>query len=613
MEIKDKLATAEIVKVAYDEAKKDIGEAESRLSESIDEISNFKKYMPDVISGLASSSDGFIKPYANSKVALIKVNPKRAYKITISGGHNRTSVFGLDGETIVSGMKATLVRSSTGQNDRDNTEVIEVEKQSYKWLVVNLVYNNNSLNPSVSVLEYEEKGTYFVNGVEIPNVNAKGIELFDGSFSTKTVNSGIIGTDASVKSAVIPVEHNKDISLSAVGTFNRFLIYGCNSTSNGSSAVSLYQYGKNRTKRLSTKINTESFDYIICILNYADANDFVFSAKELIGQYDNFSVNGIGVVDAVDYKFNELYDLETECHIPNDTKLVTTYNEVISLYDELVSKYPNFVHKTALNNSSQGTVLYQYQFSTGDYNDRVGQRAYDVAYAKPKVLLTSGIHGYERSSVMSTYRFCRALCEDFCMRKFKEQINLLVIPVGCPDGYDADTRTNAQGININRNFETDWTPTYTEPYNFPGNSPADAYETQIIESWMRANTDALIYIDHHNSDYNNEVCFFGVNRRVSAEISAKLKKHFWNGIKPIYPYWKEIRCLMDENIYAYVGSASTSGGVSTAFSAEIGIPSVLIETSWQQNNGSKHGIDTIAIGAEVIASTMLGLFEYFNA
>lgn len=65
-----------------------------------------------------------------------------------------------------------------------------------------------------------------------------------------------------------------------------------------------------------------------------------------------------------------------------------------------------------------------------------------------KVLLISGMHGDERASA----RTLRALRDGPPI----DRADIWVVPVMNPDGVARDTRQNARGVDLNRNFSTGW-------------------------------------------------------------------------------------------------------------------------------------------------------------
>ena len=66
---------------------------------------------------------------------------------------------------------------------------------------------------------------------------------------------------------------------------------------------------------------------------------------------------------------------------------------------------------------------------------------------KPLILLFAGIHGDERTTVVVMRRFV-----EYVSHQPQSSSTLVVVPLANPDGYAADTRVNARGVDLNRNF-----------------------------------------------------------------------------------------------------------------------------------------------------------------
>ena len=66
-------------------------------------------------------------------------------------------------------------------------------------------------------------------------------------------------------------------------------------------------------------------------------------------------------------------------------------------------------------------------------------------------------------------------------------IDLWLIDTMNPDGFAAGTRGNANGVDLNRNFETGWAyiPPSTTHRQYSGENPADQPETQAVEEFIR--------------------------------------------------------------------------------------------------------------------------------
>ena len=66
-------------------------------------------------------------------------------------------------------------------------------------------------------------------------------------------------------------------------------------------------------------------------------------------------------------------------------------------------------------------------------------------------------------------------------------IDLWLVDSMNPDGQANGTRTNANGVDLNRNFETGWSyiPPSTTNHQYSGEAPADQPETQAMEVFIR--------------------------------------------------------------------------------------------------------------------------------
>lgn len=289
--------------------------------------------------------------------------------------------------------------------------------------------------------------------------------------------------------------------------------------------------------------------------------------------------------------------------IADDTALVSTAAGVIALYDALVAARPDLMTKNTL---SSGTLSnYEYVLTIGNYNI-AGRRSRDAVIAKPKILISAGTHGYERSAVMSLYRIVKSICDnDYQLGDIIDFPEFHIIPIVCQWGYTNNSRVNENGVNINRNFNTtDWTQS-SEGQDYSGAAPGDQPETQIVQDWLTANNDAVLYIDWHNSSFTDEIsCLLGA----SDATSVSIKRDYLFGINCVIPYWQKARNLDTSNIYGYTGESATPGTAKT-FGTERGIHSFTLETSWDVASNGKHSNFSIATGAEAFGNFLKGITE----
>ncbi|MBL4631816.1 MAG: M14 family metallocarboxypeptidase, partial [Paraglaciecola sp.] len=102
--------------------------------------------------------------------------------------------------------------------------------------------------------------------------------------------------------------------------------------------------------------------------------------------------------------------------------------------------------------------------------------------AKPNVLITGGVHGYETSGVHGALRFAATRAQDY-----HDKFNLMIVPCVSPWGYETINRWNALAIDPNRSFYA--------------NSPAQ--ESAALMKLV-ADVDFLMHIDlHETTDTDN--------------------------------------------------------------------------------------------------------------
>ncbi len=141
------------------------------------------------------------------------------------------------------------------------------------------------------------------------------------------------------------------------------------------------------------------------------------------------------------------------------------------------------MQKLVLGKSVQGKEIAGYSF--GDEN------------CFNKTLIVGGIHGVEPQSK----EVCEMYVSDIEDKPFPKDCYLLLIPCINPDGIEANTRGNANGVDLNRNFPSSgWqsTPLAGNNAYYPGIKPASEPETQIIVSLLKNYNFKKIFAIHTN-------------------------------------------------------------------------------------------------------------------
>lgn len=180
--------------------------------------------------------------------------------------------------------------------------------------------------------------------------------------------------------------------------------------------------------------------------------------------------------------------------------------DIYALYDELAAQYPNTVTRSLLGysgdadgNEVESLPIYEYVINSRSTANYDGSALPDM----PTVMITTGTHaGTEKLAVWCAYLMIRDMLTgaDRSLSAIRSNVELRIIPIVCPWAFDAGTRTNARGVNINRNFSYAWDSASSDKTSteYRGEAPYSELETQAVKAWIDAHPDALILIDLHN-------------------------------------------------------------------------------------------------------------------
>lgn len=112
---------------------------------------------------------------------------------------------------------------------------------------------------------------------------------------------------------------------------------------------------------------------------------------------------------------------------------------------------------------------------------------------KKRVIVFGGIHGNEPDSSV----VAKALMGSLMQEAGPEELTIIIVPDANPDGLFANTRVNARGVDINRNFpSTSWSRDYWDENQFPGTEPASEPETRAVMNLLETSPPDFIITLH---------------------------------------------------------------------------------------------------------------------
>lgn len=264
----------------------------------------------------------------------------------------------------------------------------------------------------------------------------------------------------------------------------------------------------------------------------------------------------------------------------NPSTIIPDHLALYALYDSLLASHPQYITRTKLGEDAIGNEIFQYAFEPPDFTGNLLIPESDRQ--KPKIVHVTGLHGFEKGSQIATYAFFKEMCEDWKNRRWLYEMrwgcDFIVVPALTPSSIDQDTRTNHNGVDINRNFPTGWEENSDDPESnyYRGPSAGSEPETQIAMGLVASNPDACAYVDHHmSSSFTSQ----GYTMWVSANLTAAQQIAM--------PYLHDMTAYLRHEFSSFdsvsEGTPTTQMGTTIPGSAtreweQSGTPSYLFET-----------------------------------
>lgn len=256
---------------------------------------------------------------------------------------------------------------------------------------------------------------------------------------------------------------------------------------------------------------------------------------------------------------------------------------VYDWFDEDVANYPDYVSRELLTNETTGLPVYLYRYTP--------PKIKNYTESTPQILHVNGIHGSEKQSLGSGMRFYRDLCmhwkENEGLELLKFNIEFLVVPAFNAYGVANNTRDNANGVNLNRNFLNGWRQ--TDPgYDSSGPAPLSEPESQAIDELLDTEKNIIFAIDHHRynpfaqGDYTMwtgskntkmNTLLAGWSRKMNADF---IKKH------------PDLTSEQGEYVSVQESYTNSSWGWLGMHFIDKGIPGTIFEISWDSSLSDYH-------------------------
>lgn len=289
-----------------------------------------------------------------------------------------------------------------------------------------------------------------------------------------------------------------------------------------------YQYNSSTLPRLVSKGVSMPSDYEEV---FKFSNELTFLNKVKDDQSNNF-VFDISVPSDI-FRFTET--------LPDYTGLQTvTHQSINSLFDTLVDN--DYVTKETLLQDAYSNDVFLYRFTPKKSEIDKGEK-------RLKIFINCGLHGFEKVSSPAVFEMLKDMITKSDSVPFydflRNNVDFLIIPVANPSGWDDFTRTNRNGVDLNRQFPWNWKRiTDTTSSTYSGTAPLTENEAINVHNIL-VDEKPDFAIDFHNFHLGSNIrasggeyfaYFFSngdsINQNIAQQLYSKMSREF----RKDYPY-----------------------------------------------------------------------------
>ena len=270
-------------------------------------------------------------------------------------------------------------------------------------------------------------------------------------------------------------------------------------------------------------------------------------------------------------------------------------DELYLHYDALAEQHSEYITKTILGKDASGSYnVYRYDFCPPvPVMDGVVPADFH-SYEKtdyPVVIMDACIHGSEKPCARALFNFMEKVANDTdgIFAWMRNNIHFVIVPVSNPWGYVNNARSNANGVDLNRNFSIYWEygEDNTDNDRYRGKSALSETETQYLDAILNEYKDkCAFYYNWHThglfTGYSAMTCF-SIPR---AKFVDDMQKIAMGVIKSVTESGWENHDLPRNS--GYIGMMQINGAYGSACNtgAFYGIPSASPEVAYRYYDGN---------------------------
>lgn len=267
-----------------------------------------------------------------------------------------------------------------------------------------------------------------------------------------------------------------------------------------------------------------------------------------------------------------------------------TLEEIYAGFDALVTAHPGYVTRQMLGMDASGTYpLYRYDFTptppVASVPNSAKQTARTYSQAEmPVFVMDSGIHGLEKPAVLAMLNFCTILANarrNDIFGWLRHNVRFVVVPVANPWGYVNSRRSNANSVDLNRNFTPNWENGESTDANghYRGTAPLSEPESRYIDAILQeCKASALAYYSWHTHGVYtgfDQMTMYAIGHNTA--VYEKLQTVGLDAVQAVtLDGWDNHNLALDSG---YIGAISVLSAIGSAAAqgSAYGIPSVCPE------------------------------------
>lgn len=388
-----------------------------------------------------------------------------------------------------------------------------------------------------------------------------------------------------------------------------------------------YEHANEESFIIYSGILTKQNKYIVkndCYIRIA-VYDYNETIKSRIDFYDRIQI-GLLIAEKTKviktkkrYYINQLIPCIDDCGPKSSNSFAlfnqsATYIDFIKSFIQLLKTNNDYASFKIIGNDASNTKAI-YKFSLKSKGIYANDNNLIVPRSKAKIMIISGVHGFEKASCFALYYFVRELieCNSPVFDYLKYNVDFEIIPVANPWGFDELSYRQSENININRDSDYKWEKNSDAG---TGDTPYSAVETRYLRDFIKENYDAMFMIDWHTTgaidfktaDYTNWISDnlydFANEDVLLANIAHG--EYISRYINQKYSLGYESGTMLSKLTH------EITTGCTDAIACGIGVHGVCFEVSPKVEHGAVHDGNLAKMNVELFTHYIMSLIKQFS-